>query len=108
MNRAQLDELHNLKSQETRLRTAIRRSEKRHGSAEKRAAMIEQREDLLERMKPLRDQLYSEIRNRLTAEYVSLFYGGCSSYEVANLFGYRSGETIAAKIREAERQVAGP
>lgn len=111
MNRAQLDELHELKRQETKLYIWIRRYTKRNQAGPKRAAMIEQRETLLQRMKPLRDQLLSEIKGaeyRLVAEFIRLYYGGFSCYEVADLFGYPSRETIIGKIREEERQVAGP
>ena len=108
MNRAQLDELHDLKKQETTLYIWIRRYTRRNQNGTKLAAMIEQRAALLERMKPLRDQLAAQIKDTLTAGYIRLYYGGLSSYEVADLFGYRSGETITDKIREAERQVAGP
>ena len=107
MTRAQVDELHELKRQETKLRIAIKRSEKKHMTGERYASMIEQREALLQQMKPLRDQLFSEIKDSLAAEYSRLYYGGMTSYQIADLFGYRSGETITAKIKEAERQVTG-
>ncbi len=112
MKPEQIQELRELKKQETKLRIAVNRSIRKNMNADRRAAMEEERENLLKQMIPLRDSMLSQIEGAddwLMVEAVRFYYGGLASYEIADIFGYRNGEgLITGKIRKAERQVAEP
>ena len=109
MNREQLDELRELKSQETKLHVSIKRQKKLHRNSQWLEAQVEKREILIEKMKPLRDQMLSELANSddsLMISYVRCFYSGMSASEIADLFGYRNGgAVILQKVKKAESQV---
>ena len=109
MNREQVDELRELKSQETKLHVSIKRQKKLHRNSQWLEAQVEKREILIEKMKPLRDQMLSELANSddsLMISYVRCFYSGMSASEIADLFGYRNGgAVILQKVKKAESQV---
>ena len=109
MNREQLDELRELKSQETKLHVSIKRQQKLHRNSQWLEAQVEKRGILIEKMKPLRDQMLSELANSddsLMISYVRCFYSGMSASEIADLFGYRNGgAVILQKVKKAESQV---
>lgn len=109
MNREQVDELRELKSQETKLHVSIKRQQKLHSNSKWFEAQVERREILIEKMKPLRDQMLSELANSgdsLMISYVRCFYSGMSASEIADLFGYHNGSAaILLKVKKAEEQV---
>ena len=108
MTHEQVDELRELKRQETNLHRKISRTIKRNPNSQWLSVMIDERNMIIEKMKPLRDQLLSEladVADRLTLAFIRMYYGGKNSFEVADMFGYRDGQAILYKIKKAESQV---
>lgn len=111
MTREQVAELRELKQQETKLYVSIRRLTKRGVKSARLDTLNEQRNELISKMRPLRDLMLSELEQWKKDDWlmlwmVRLYYGGDSAYEAGETFGYKNGQTVAlAKIKKAESLV---
>ena len=110
MTREQVQELRELKSQETKLHIVINRMIKKNLSSKRREELSRIRDELISNMRPLRDLMLSEIDPFKKDDWlmywaVRFYFIGMTAFEVADMFGYKNNTIIIQKIRKAESMV---